>query len=126
MIYETQEQAQQACQEWQKILRLQDWDIVLRIARRDDMGLDDVNGTCTWTLARNEAIIKILDPIDYPSDCVFPQDQEVTTVHELLHLHYAPFSDQFAKDTLEYIALERCIDVTSKTLVSLKRKAGDA
>jgi hypothetical protein len=126
VIFTSTDEATACMKEWQEILRLQDWDIILRIARRDDMGLDEVNGTCTWTLPRNEAIIKILDPIDYPNDCIFPQDQEVTLVHELLHLHYAPFSDQFTRDSLEYIGLERCIDVTAKTLVSLKRKGGDA
>ena len=110
--------------EWQKILRLQDWEIVLKISRHDDMGLDEVCGSSNWVLARGEAILKLLDPIDYSSDIVFPQDQEVTLVHELLHLHYAPFSENFERGSLEHIALEKSIEVTAKALVALKR--GDA
>ena len=125
MIYENEEQARQACAEWQERLKLQHWLVKARICRRDDMGLEDSCGTCAWTLSRAEALLKLLDPIDYPEDGIVDQDHEVTLVHELLHIHFAPFASDLKPDSLEHIAMERAIDVMSKTMVELKRKAGD-
>lgn len=126
MLFESIEQAQQSCREWQEILRLQHWDIVLKISRRDNMGIDNSQGSCEWGLSRHEATIRLLDPIDYPDDCFFPQDHEITVVHELLHLHFASLSEEFDGDSPEQKTMERIVDVVSKTLVSLKRGAANA
>ena len=123
MIYETQEQAQQACREWQERLKLQHWFVKVRICRHDDMGMDETCGTCRWVLSRAEALLKLLDPIDYPTDGIVEQDHEITVVHELLHIHFAPFTSELKVDSIENIFMERATEQIARTLVALKREA---
>ncbi|CAF1787884.1 hypothetical protein NRS6110_04448 [Bacillus subtilis] len=109
------------CSEWQTILRLQDWNVKCEIKRANDMLLKDVAGECNWDINSKVAAISILDPIDYPSDHLEQQDIEKTLVHELLHLHYAPF-DQFENDSPEIVNIEQSINLISEALVNLRRK----
>lgn len=122
MIYANNDELMAACQEWQKILRLQDWIINASIERARDMHSTDVNGECSWQISKKMAKIKILDPIDYPPGLMEGQDMEITLVHELLHCHYAGF-DNFESNTLENSMLEQSIEAISMALVKLKREA---
>ncbi|MEW6044997.1 MAG: hypothetical protein AB1609_00710 [Bacillota bacterium] len=114
----SQDELTEKCRLWQRRLRLQDWDIVTKIVRADDMHSDG-QGECMWVIERKEAIIKLLDPVDYSPRSPFEQDHERTLVHELLHLHFAPFT---AKDgTPEDVAQEQAIQCLAKALVALAR-----
>jgi hypothetical protein len=99
-----------------------DWDVYIKFCRGRDMSIPDVAGSCNWTLTKREASLRILDPIDYPDDVVVDQDVERTVVHELLHLHFAPFMEDYKPDDLEHIAKEQAIETIAKTLVNLKRE----
>lgn len=114
-----QDELRQLCAEWQKILRLQDWDVVVQISRRDDTFGNSTMGQVRFNLELKQALIKIIDPIDYPTNVIYPQDMETTLVHELLHLHFAPFDAE--NDTPAEIAQEQAIEAISKGLVALKR-----
>jgi hypothetical protein len=119
MIYETAEQAQQACREWQKILRLQDWDIKVKIVRQDALRNLDDQANVNCCLANKQALIKLVDPIDYPRDTEWEQDHERSLVHELLHLHFWGFADK-ERETEE----EQAVCALASAFVRLK--AGDA
>lgn len=109
---------QQLLPEWQKILRLQDWDVKLIVDRERNFIGGDSQGECSWVLEKKQAFIKILDPVDFP-DSKWEQDSEETLVHELLHLHFAPFN---AEDgTLEDVAQEQAISAIAGALAGLKR-----
>jgi len=105
--------------EWQERLRLEHWEVALRIARSRDFDQKDSQGECCWTKSTALAIIKILDPVDYP-ESPFKFDMEEVLVHELLHLHFCEF-DLTEKNSHEEIMLERTIDHIAKALVKLKR-----
>jgi len=116
----TEDQLQEKCAEWQKILRLQDWIVSVSIVRERDIGLENTMGTINPTLEKRMAKIRILDPVDYPSGLMEPQDMELTLVHELLHLHLWPFTE-----TLEgplHVAEEQSIEAISRGLVELRRR----
>lgn len=114
----TEQELQELCRKWQERLRLQDWDIVVRLVRKRDFAIKDgVDGECEWESQNKIAIIRILDPIDYDPDCILEQDIERTLVHELLHLHFALFREEGIRETL----LEQAICAISKTLVALAR-----
>ncbi len=120
-VHLAQEEAERLCAEWKRTLRLEDWDIAVRIARGNGLDLSAGNqGCCSWTLSRREATVKLMAPVDYDKDCIFPQDMEATLVHELLHLHFAPFA---AKEdgSPEDVAQEQAIHALSLALVALKR-----
>lgn len=115
----TEPQLQRLTAEWQKILRLQDWDVHTETVRDRDMYSDNAQGECTWVLAHKEALIKLEDPVDYHAHEAWPQDQEKTLVHELVHLHFAPF--MLERDDPGYVAQEQAIELIAQALVSLKR-----
>ena|SRR3990167_3747235 len=118
MIFKNDDELQLVCAEWQKRLRLQDWVVKAIIARNKDL-LEKTQGTCSWVIQKKMATILILDPIDYPEDTIHPQDMEQTLVHELLHLHFAPFDDETG--TPKEIAIEQATDCIAYALVNLHR-----
>lgn len=111
----TEEQLVAKCKEWQVVLRLQDWDVKAGIFRERDMAIGG-EGECDWNLTRKIASIRILDPIDYPEGAMIPMDMEDTLVHELLHLHFAPFFNE-EKSTEQ----EQAINSITNGLISLAR-----
>jgi hypothetical protein len=104
---------------WQYLLRLQDWDIKAKFARVSTFDVGQSEGEVNWVLSKRQAIVKILDPVDYPEDAGWPQDAEQTLVHELLHLHFAPFDAESGSP--ELTAQEQAIEAISKALVGIKR-----
>jgi hypothetical protein len=124
MIYESEDQLQQDLDYWQKVLRLQDWDVEVNVVRARDMTLENSAAAVTWVLPKRMASVTIMDPIDYPPGLMGEQDQEVSLVHELLHLHYAPF-DETEKGSLPEVMLEQSIEAISRALVLLKRQAAN-
>ena len=118
----TREELDALLAEWQRRLRLRDWDVRIKCVRGYDISLPGTDGTCTWQLETKRAIVEILDPMDYPpSRFGYDQDVERTLVHELLHLHFAPFAA--TDDRLADAAQEQAIDLIAAALVSAKREA---
>lgn len=114
------EQAEGLLAEWQKTLKLQDWDIVIDIRREREMELEGGQAEVHWHKDKRMAIIHLLDPLDY-SNQYWPQDHEMSLVHELLHIHMVGFA---AEDgTPEDAAQEQAINAISFALVDLKRKS---
>ena len=107
--------------EWQKILRLQDWQIKVGFARGHD--IDGHQGRATIYLNFKQALIKLRDPIDW-TDKDFPDDSEIDLVHELIHLHIKTF-DTTKPGTLERVALEQVDELLARALVGLKRRADE-
>ena len=107
--------------EWQKRLRLQDWDVQVSITRERDMPIDSSRGAIRWNVNTKEAWLHILDPIDYPPDQV-PQDIEQTIIHELLHLHLVMVAEMAGENETIQITTEQAIVCISEALVRLKRE----
>lgn len=123
MIYQDEEELQESLSYWQDVLRLRDWIIKARIVRRWEIR-DGCVGQADWQLESKMASIKILDSVDYEPIFMIPIDQEHCLVHELLHLHFAPFTHLIPKDSIEYAFMELAIDTLSDSLVKIKRKGG--
>lgn len=121
MIFENDKQLQDSLEEWQKILRLQDWIVQAKVVRARDMILDESAAAVSWTYSKRMASIQLLDPLDYTSELMEEQDHEISLVHELLHLHYAGF-ETTSRGTVEHALMEQSIEATSRALVYLKRK----
>lgn len=111
-----EEELKELCLEWQKILRLQDWTIVVHIERQRDLP-DGAQANIRYTLATKKALIRIVDAIDYPPDSMLPQDMEHSLVHELAHLHLGPCT---AEDGT--IAEDQAVESITDGLIYLKRK----
>jgi hypothetical protein len=122
VIYELDE-LQECCDKWVRILKLNNWDIMLSIERGKNFDDMDNCGEVVHIMTLGVAVIKILHPDDWPDDCAWEYDMEKTLVHELLHLHFVSFEPQ-DKDSLNYTMWERTIETLAKILVDLER-AGD-
>lgn len=107
---------------WQKVLYLQDWTIDIRIVRQWEMGDQLTLAQCEWFIQRKDAIIRVLAPSDLPGvSHRFLNDEEcdydISVVHELLHLHFAPFHK--AEDE---VAHEQAINSISRGIVKAWRE----
>ena len=114
----TQETLKSALAEWQKRLRLDAWDVRIGIHRERTFDGGGRSGEISYSIESGKAVIKLLDPVDYPDED-FPQDMEATLVHELLHLKFAAFTPQ--DDTLEHRLFEQTVESMANLLVALKR-----
>lgn len=118
----TLDELKELCAKWQEILRLQDWNIEIRISRARDFEVENACGECSWVLPRKEALIRILDPLDYSPNHVFPQDMERTLVHELLHLHFAEISEKAEAAGINIdTSLEQALHGIDGALANLRR-----
>ena len=111
------ENPQQSCREWQQILGLMDWDVLVKIVSYEE--IDEVSGRVDFAINNKTADISLIKPEGYPFDALRPYNMEETLVHELLHLHFALFN---VESGLKAIAQEQAINAIAKALVSLKRQ----
>ena len=111
---------------WQRTLYLQDWNIELRISRQWEMADAETVAQCQWFLQRKDAIIKVLHPSDLPGlSARFIREEEcdydISLVHELLHLHFAPFHHE-DHETFH----EQAINAISRGMVKAWRESSTA
>lgn len=115
------ENPQQSCLEWQRILKLQDWDVSIKVVPHREA--EDAWGNVHWNFQEKIADIKLLNPADQ-SGGMRPYCMEETLVHELLHLHFAPFNAN--SGTPEQLAQEQAINAIAHALVKLKNARLDS
>lgn len=111
------ENPQQSCQEWQQILGLMDWDVSVKIVSYEEIE-EGTEGRVDWVITNKTADIKLIKPEGYPFDALRPYNMEEALVHELLHLHFAPFN---INTGLKAISQEQAINAIAKALVNLKK-----
>lgn len=105
--------------EWQGRLCLTEWDIALKIVRRSEFGEEDNQADITYNKLSAQAIIRILDPIDWDNE-LFNQDMEKALVHELLHLMWHEF-EPADEESWEHVLWHRRLETTARIMVMLKR-----
>jgi hypothetical protein len=105
--------------EWQRELRLADWNIQFAVRSSLEMGSD--HGRARVYPLKKCAHIAIRDPQE-PLDTseVEPYDPEVVIVHELLHCALHAFEGEIG--STEDLCQEQMIHVQSTLLVGQKRK----
>jgi len=114
----SQNEIDELARQWQRELKIMDWQIGVRIVRGKRLGGDD--GGVNFEEKRREAFIMLLDPRDVAKDRMTPYDMEVTLVHELLHCALACFTGKVLGGH-EDITQEQQIHTMSQTLVRLRR-----
>jgi hypothetical protein len=122
----TAEELQEKLGFWVRTLRLRDWDIRAEIVSRADLKENDCGGCVEWMHAKKVAEIQILEAADYRDGFRNGRalDQELTLVHELLHLIIGTFSRP-ENETKEWELLEQAIHAISLGLIELERKHAD-
>lgn len=111
----TDPQLQELCRLWQRVLRLQDWDVKIQFKRHYQMSANRA-GECDMIVRKKLAVIAILDPDDYNSSYLYNQDIEKTLVHELCHLHLTQY-----EGGLDLTIEEQAVESFASGFVNLKR-----
>lgn len=115
----TEQKANELFQKWVKILQLESWDIRFQwCVRERDMHLRDSLGCVDFIHESRQAIIQMLDPVDFDND-LFTYDYEKTLVHELLHLKFASLDS--SGDPLRDKLTHQMVDDLAKSFVSAVR-----
>jgi hypothetical protein len=113
----TQEDIQALLVKWQAIMRLQDWDVEIQFSRARDIGPDRA-AEVERCDGKKHARISIKESIDWDTKCIVSQDEELSIVHELVHLYF-PCIDNFnGTDNTIY---EQAVHRISSTMVKLER-----
>jgi hypothetical protein len=104
-----QRDATRSLRKWQKILRLQDWDISLEFGRWHEIH-EESHAHCHYSRSRREAHIMLRHPNDRRED-VWAGDNcvELSVIHELMHLKLSGFEttkaiEEEAEATTEQLA----------------------
>jgi len=106
---------------WVKILRIEDWEVLIRFKRAENMTLEEVQGECIFNFTDRQAIVNIIDPLDW-IDIEFKQDFEKIVVHELLHIKFSEaFDEAFNEDVFKDKLIHRLLNDLAKSLVLAKR-----
>lgn len=114
----TIDQITQCCAVWQMRLRLADWKIRIEFAKGKDLPPGSA-GMCSPLLQNKTAAIYILAPDDLSDvndDVAFPMSVERILVHELLHLHFYPLTQQRQQDVV--IEEEQAIECITDSLMN--------
>ena len=124
MDYEDWEALDASCREWQKILRLRDWDIHVKLVRGWELGTPIARAVTN--IEDNRATVKLVEwrdiPDDIRTDAAFA-DMEHSLVHELLHVMFRPFEGKVPDESLEHEFVEQAINKLAYALVGLKRSS---
>lgn len=114
-----QEMLEKDIKRWIKILELGEWDIKVKIKRKDDLENENNSGEIRFNFVHKEAIVSLLDSVDYINED-FGQDMECTLVHELLHLKFA-ILDVEGKDITDNQLGHQLLHDMAKALVRVDR-----
>jgi hypothetical protein len=110
----TIEQLETACAEWQRRLRLQDWDIDIEICRHWDL---EPQAQCTISQELKHATIRIKEVNDMQCNSKAYGDMEHNLLHELLHIHLDLLvADYGGSDTIKVSPGKYTDDVTLKSI----------
>ena len=108
---------------WVKILRIEDWEVLIRFKRAENMTLENVQGECIFNFINRQAIVNIIDPLDW-IDIEFKQDFEKIVVHELLHIKFSEaFDEAFDEDIFKDKLRHRLLNDLAISLVLVKKGA---
>lgn len=104
---------------WQKILRLQGWNITVKWGTSYDM--QERFGRTKYSRRELHAEVLILREEDFDPNHIMPYDAEETLVHELLHLHIASFQDESPENDIVFDNCEQAINIIANALINRDR-----
>lgn len=90
----------------QERLRINNWDIALRVVRGGDFD-DGRVAQCRYSIRNMSAVISVLDPRDNHDEAPGMQHMEATLYHELLHPILSPLFDRNIELDIQEQTIER-------------------
>ena len=108
-LEEVRAAAEALCRVWQKILRLEDWDIEIELARYHQLG-ELTRADVSSYPPKGHAVIRLIQPGDDIPDPQPRRSTEYSIIHELLHLHLGTFTESMPEGHPKHVAKELTID----------------
>lgn len=133
----TQDELEKLAEEWIKDLRLQEWEISVRLVNDIIFYEQHITGINKINALEKKAIINIMSMDGYYDSYedaeVFDYDMEATLVHELLHCTFCettdlaveqltPKEEKQGMESVGYVITHRLLEQMAQILVSMKRK----
>ena len=118
----TEEELQEMCKDYQKLLRIQDWRIQVRIV--DQASIGNADGKIAWDCNAKEAFLQIPTEDTRVGGNLGngkEQNMRLSLIHELIHICFGYADPQYEVGTLEFAVWEASIDSVAEafdTLVS--------
>ncbi len=120
----TQRSLANLAKRWQKRLRLLDWKVRVKLVGQEEFdsagrdyghSAENSHGFCLNFAEGRSATIYIVNPAEVERDEEDDRvDIENTLVHEMLHLHFAPFANKHDEDSLLH---EQAIESITEALL---------
>jgi hypothetical protein len=132
MIYRTQEEAEAGLAKWQKLLRMQDWDLTVHLVGRIDLP-DNRLGQVRRIRDKQLAAVDLLRADDWREmdgeggQSVGPVSEwchETALVHELIHAKMLLFEPKDF-DSLEWNLCERFVEDMAQCYIRLERAVSE-
>jgi hypothetical protein len=126
----TQEELEALGREWQKRLRLLDFEIAFRLEKYFRM-TDEVmafNGEVPHAPNHKKAVVRVRETMDYGDSILhhaLTETHEHVLIHELLELHFSPFKVTQEEDAPKHVAQECAINMIACGLLRTKYGATD-
>lgn len=106
----TENELNALCQQYQKLMRIQDWDITVEVVGSHILG-EEVHGDHHTSLSVMRSKIRICDPASYVPTIVAPElNMRQTLIHELVHIVFSslgPSDDDAVKHCVFENGIER-------------------
>ena len=118
-LQEFRDAAEAVCHLWQRVLRLEDWDVEVKVLRGYDLG-EDTSAKINSFPPKKDAVLKLIDPRDHNPNWRPVDSVEVDIVHELLHLHFGPLSEY--GNEAKRLAEEQAVNAISRALVAAAQR----
>jgi len=121
-IFKDVAEAQTACARWQRILNLRDWNVKVEIVKGENISDSRAIGGLNHFDHHRAAWIRLPRPEDVePGIFGDDDDQEVTLVHELLHIFPCLRSSDDPSLSQRNLEIEQLIETVSRSMVALDR-----
>ena len=104
----TDDELIQACQYYSAILRIQDWNIKIKLVDRET--IDDSDGSVKINAYYKRATIMLPTVESMPACDHHPYSMIESLLHEMVHVVFFMANQKIPKDTLDYYLYESSID----------------
>ena len=109
---------QKLCLDYQKLLRIQDWDITVRLVNQDDIPGKD--GDVMWNNATRKATIRIPAHDTWAIGFSYKeQNMRLVLLHELVHVVFGTTDPMFNPDDIRHDLWESSIWSVAEALENL-------
>ena len=118
----TETELNELCKKYQKMLKIQDWDIDVSLVEQRTM--EGRDGTVDWSRSFRRAHVRIPKPDTWSSNFFHTkQDMRLSLLHELVHIVFAFADPGYEKSDVKQQLWETAIDSVAQAILAAEDEA---